>query len=137
MNTNIILDGFNAMLKQLIAAAVAEAIKPLKERITVLEGGEWTGMEHVAAKAVQPLLNRITALEINQTLKRNEVVDLVDKAVENAIEAYDFSEVIDWANKIEDGIENYDFSDIIQDMINESLDNQRVATNQTLVSNDI
>jgi len=164
MNTNIILDGFTAIINQLIAAAVAEAIKPLQERVLALEEGEWTVMEHVAAKAVQPMLNRIVALEINQTLvspamgdlneavrnvldgyhfiKRNEVVDLVDKAVESAIEAYDFNDIIDWDNKVEEGINNYDFTDIIQemlpeeldkdvvqDMINESLDNLTISRN--------
>ena len=144
MNTNIILDGFNAMLKQLIASAVADAVKPLEERIAVLEAGEWTKTQHIVAKEIQPLQDRVIALEINQTLvssakvdfngavrnvldgggyvKRNEVVDLVDKVVENAIEAYDFSDSIDWDNKIEEGINNYDFSDIIQEMLPEELD---------------
>jgi hypothetical protein len=186
MNTNIILDGLNAMLKQLIAAAIAEAIKPLEERIAVLEdnlhawedtrveqdnriavlegkGSEWTAMEHVAAKAVQPVLNRLTALEINQTLvssakvdfneairdvldgynfiKRNDVVDLVDKVVENAIDNYDFSESFDFEN----AIENYDFREIVegsmpeddealtqdkvQEMIDEALDNLTISRN--------
>ena len=148
MNTNIILDGFNAMLKQLIASAVADAVKPLQERIAVLEAGEWTAMEHVAAKAVQPMQDRIIALEIQQSMgkavftlpdvdfneavrnvldgggyvKRNEVVDLVETVVENAIEAYDFNDIIDWDNKIEEGINNYDFTDIIQEMLPEELD---------------
>jgi hypothetical protein len=166
MNTNIILDGFNAMLKQLIAASISNAVKPLEERIAVLEGkgSEWTAMEHVAAKAmqpmqdrivaleinadrlaeIQPMLNRLTALEINQTLvssakvdfseavrnvldgsgyvRRNEVVDLVDTVVTNAIEAYDFDDIIDWDNKIEEGINNHDFTDIIQEMLPEELD---------------
>ena len=164
MNTNIILDGLNAMLKQLIAAAIADAIKPLEERIVTLQAAytDWKAMEHVAAKAVQPLQDRIVALEINQTLvssakiniadlvaelvtaemngynfiseavrnvldgggyvKRNEVVDLVDTVVTNAIEAYDFSDIIDWDNKIEEGINNYDFTDIIQEMLPEELD---------------
>ena len=134
MNTNIILDGFNAMLKQLIASAVADAVKPLQERIAVLEAAytDWKAMEHVAAKAMQPLQDRVIALEINQTLvreghndfseamrnlligydfiKRNEVVDLVDTVVTNAIEAYDFSDSFDF----ESAIENYDFSEIIE-----------------------
>ena len=141
MNTNIILDGFNAMLKQLIASAVADAVKPLQERIAVLEDNL-----HAWEDTRVQQDNRIVALEINQSLgraqadkvniadlvaelvdghdfiKRNEVVDLVDKAVENAIEAYDFSDIIDWDNKIEEGINNYDFSDIIQEMLPEELD---------------
>jgi hypothetical protein len=164
MNTNIILDGFNAILNQLIAAAVAEAIKPLKERIAVLETGEWTKTQHIVVKEIQPLQDRVIALEINQTLvssakgdfseavrnvlhgggyvQRNEVVDLVDTVVTNAIEAYDFDDIIDWDNKVEEGINNYDFSDIIQemlpeeldkdvvqDMINESLDNLSISRN--------
>ena len=174
MNTNIILDGFNAIINQLIAAAVAEAVKPLQDRITALEESyteayteayiDWKGMEHVAAKAVQPMQDRIVALEINQTLvssakvniadlvaelvgaydyvRRNEVVDLVDTVVTNAIEAYDFNDIIDWDNKVEEGINNYDFSDIVgenmpdmvdedrvQDMINESLDNLSISRN--------
>ena len=160
MNTNIILDGFNAILNQLIVTAVAEAIKPLKERILALESGEWTKTQHIVAKEIQPLQNRVIALEINQTLvreghndfseamrnlligydfiNRNDVVDLVDKVVENAIEAYDFGDIIDWDNKIEEGIENYDFSDImrdivdedrVQEMINEALDNLTITRN--------
>ena len=163
MNTNIILDGLNAMLKQLIAAAVAEAIKPLKERIAVLEAGEWTKTQHIVVKEIQPVLNRLTALEINQTLvssakvdfneavrdvlngwdfiKRNDVVDLVDKVVENAIDNYDFSESFDFEN----AIENYDFREIVegsmpeddealtqdkvQEMIDEALDNLTISRN--------
>ena len=151
MNTNIILDGFNAMLKQLIASAVADAVKPLEERIVTLQAAytDWKAMEHVAAKAIQPMQDRIVALEINQTLVSSAkvniadlVAELVDKAVENAIEAYDFNDIIDWDNKIEEGINNYDFSDIIeenmpdivdedrvQEMINESLDNLTITRN--------
>ena len=182
MNTNdIILGGINAILNQIVATAVAEAIKPLHARILALEEEEevtdWKAMEHVAAKAVQPMQDRIVALEINQTLvssakinladlvaelvdghdfvksidaaiskydfsRRNEVLDLVETVVGNAIEAYDFSDIIDWDNKIEEGINNYDFSDIIQemlpeeldkdvvqDMINESLDNLTISRN--------
>lgn len=165
MNANIILDGVSAILNQLIANAVADAVKPLEERITVLQAAytDWTAMEHVAAKAVQPMLNRLTSLEINQTLvssakinladlvaelvgaydyiKRNEVVDLVDTVVENAIEAYDFSESFDFEN----AIENYDFREIVegsmpeddeamtqdkvQEMINDSLDNLTISRN--------
>jgi hypothetical protein len=165
MNTNIILDGFSAIINQLIAAAVAEAITPLQNRIVALEEAyteaytDWKGMEHVAAKAVRPMQDRIVALEINQTLassakgdfneavrnvldgynfiSRNDVVDLVDKVVENAIEAYDFSDSFDF----EAAIENYDFSDIVgenmpdlmsedtvQGMIDESLGNLVVIT---------
>ena len=159
MNTNIILDGFNAMLKQLIASAVADAVKPLQDRITALEIDtvNWEGAKHVAAKEIQPLQDRVIALEINQTLvssakinladlvaelvdghdfvksidaaiskydfsRRNEVLDLVETVVGNAIEAYDFNDIIDWDNKIEEGINNYDFSDIIQEMLPEELD---------------
>ena len=156
MNTNIILDGFNAMLKQLIASAVADAVKPLQERIAVLEAGEWTAMEHVAAKAVQPMQDRIIALEIQQSMgkavftlpdvdfneavrnvlddgeyivrddiygavrdaldgydfvKRNEVIDLVDKVVENAIDSHEF----DLSDDINEAIGNYDFTDIIEE----------------------
>jgi metal-dependent amidase/aminoacylase/carboxypeptidase family protein len=144
MNTNIILDGFTAIINQLIATAVAEAVKPLEERITVLETGEWTKTQHIVVKEIQPMQDRIVALEINQTLvssakvdfneairdvldgynfiSRNDVVDLVDKVVENAIDAYDFSDSIDWDNKVEEGINNYDFSDIIQEMLPDELD---------------
>jgi hypothetical protein len=181
MNTNIILDTFNTFLKQLIASAVADAVKPLQDRIVALEIDtvNWEGAKHVAAKAVQPMQDRIVALEINQSLgraqadkvniadlvaelvdghdfvksidaaiskydfsRRNEVLDLVETVVGNAIEAYDFSDIIDWDNKIEEGINNYDFSDIIeenmpdivdedrvQEMINESLDNLTITRN--------
>ena len=161
MNTNIILDGLNAMLKQLIAAAIADAVKPLQERIAVLEDGiavledghvDWKGVEHVAAKAMQPLQDRVIALEIQQSMgkavftlpdvdfneavrnvldgynfiNKNEVVDLVDKVVENAFEAYDFNDIIDWDSKIEEGINNYDFSDIIQEITHGAVDEDRV-----------
>ena len=154
MNTNIILDGFNAMLKQLIASAVADAVKPLQERIAVLEAGEWTKTQHIVAKEIQPMQDRIVALEINQSLgraqadkvniadlvaelvtaemnvrnfiRRNEVIDLVDKVVENAIDNYDFSGIVDWDNKIEEGINNYDFSDIIQENMPDIVDEDRV-----------
>ena len=140
MNTNIILDGFNAMLKQLIASAVADAVKPLQDKINMLE----TQVACSFDDEKKMVGDRLTALEINQTLvssakvdfseavrnvldgggyvKRNEVVDLVDTVVQNAIEAYDFSDIIDWDNKIEEGINNYDFSDIIQEMLPEELD---------------
>ena len=148
MNTNIILDGFNAMLKQLIASAVADAVKPLEERIAVLEAGEWTKTQHIVAKEIQPLQDRVIALEINQSLgraeqdinnfnesvrnvldgydfvKRNAVIDLVDKVVENAIEAYDFSDSFDFENALENALENHDFREIVEesmpdDMVNE------------------
>ena len=144
MNTNIILDGINAILNQLILTAVADAVKPLKERIAVLEAGEWTKTQHIVAKEIQPLQDRVIALEINQTLvssakvdfseamrnlligydfvKRNEVIDLVETLVTNTIDNYDFNDIIDWDNKIEEGINNYDFSDIIQEMLPEELD---------------
>ena len=158
MNTNIILDGFNAMLKQLIASAVADAVKPLEERIVTLQAAytDWKAMEHVAAKAMQPLQDRVIALEINQSMgkavftlpdvdfneavrnvldgynfiNRNDVSalieesigNLVEEAVEEGISNYDFSDSIDWDNKIEEGINNYDFSDIIQEMLPEELD---------------
>jgi hypothetical protein len=133
MNTNIILDGFNAMLKQLIASAVADAVKPLQERIAVLEAGEWTKTQHIVAKEIQPLQDRVIALEINQTLVSSAkinladlVAELVDKAVENAIEAYDFNDIIDWDSKIEEGIENYDFSDIMRENLPDMVDEDRV-----------
>ena len=163
MNTNIILDGFNAMLKQLIASAVADAVKPLQDRITALEIDtvNWEGAKHVAAKEIQPLQDRVIALEINQTLvssakinladlvaelvdghdfvksidaaiskydfsRRNEVVDMVETLVQNAIEAYNFSSIIDWDNKIEEGINNYDFSDIIEESMPDMVDEDRV-----------
>jgi hypothetical protein len=188
MNTNIILDGFNAMLKQLIAASISNAVKPLEERIAVLEAGEWTKTQHIVVKEIQPLQDRVIALEIqqdslalacqhiaqplqdrvialeiNQTLvssakinladlvaelvgaydyvKRNEVVDLVDTVVTNAIDNYDFSESFDFEN----AIENYDFREIVegsmpeddealtqdkvQQMIDESLDNLTINRN--------
>lgn len=126
MNTNIILDGLNAMLKQLIAAAIADAVKPLQERILALEDGymDWKAMEHVAAKAVQPMQDRIVALEINQSLGRAQadkvniadlVAELVDghdfvKSIDAAISKYDFSDMVDKA--VENAIDAYDFSDI-------------------------
>ena len=145
MNTNdIILGGINAILNQLILTAVADAVKPLKERIAVLEAGEWTKTQHIVAKEIQPLQDRVIALEINQTLvssakvdfseamrnlligydfvKRNEVIDLVETLVTNTIDNYDINDIIDWDNKIEEGINNYDFSDIIQEMLPEELD---------------
>lgn len=139
MNTNIILDGFNAMLKQLIASAVADAVKPLQARILALEDGymDWKGVEHIVAKAVQPMQDRIVALEINQSLGRAQAdkVNIADLVAE-LVDGHDFS------NKIEEGIENYDFSDIIeenmpdivdedrvQEMINESLDNLTITRN--------
>ena len=135
MNTNIILDGFNAMLKQLIASAVADAVKPLQERIAVLEAGEWTKTQHIVAKEIQPLQDRIVALEINQTLVSSAKINLADLVAE-LIENHDFS------NEVESALENYDFSDIIeenmpdivdedrvQEMINESLDNLVITRN--------
>lgn len=140
MNTNIILDGFNAMLKQLIASAVADAIKPLEERIVTLQAAytDWKAMEHVAAKAVQPLQDRVIALEINQTLVSSAKVNLADlvaelvdghdfvKSIDAAISNYDFSSIIDWDNKIEEGIENYDFSDIMRENLPDMVDEDRV-----------
>ena len=124
MNTNIILDGLNAMLNQLIASAVADAVKPLKERILALESGEWTKTQHIVAKEIQPLQDRVIALEINQSLGRAQadkvniadlVAELVDghdfvKSIDAAISKYDFSDMVDKA--VESAIEAYDFSDI-------------------------
>lgn len=159
MNTNdIILGGINAILNQIVATAVDEAVKPLKERILALEDGymDWKGVEHLTAKAMQPLQDRVIALEIQQSMgkavftlpdvdfneavrcvldgynfvNKNEVIDLVesvvDKAVESAIDAYDFSDSIDWDIKIEEGIENYDFSDIMRENLPGIVDEDRV-----------
>ena len=142
MNTNIILDGFNAMLKQLIASAVADAVKPLQDKINMLE----TQVACSFDDEKKMVGDRLTALEINQTLVSSAkinfadlVAELVDKhdfvkSIDAAISNYDFSSIIDWDNKIEEGIENYDFSeifganmpdpldkDVVDDMINEAL----------------
>ena len=146
MNTNIILDGLNAMLKQLIAAAIAEAIKPLQERIAMLEdnlhawedthvqqdnriavlegkGSEWKAMEHVAAKAVKPLQDRITALEINQTLVREGHNDF-NEAVRNVLDGYNFTNRNEVVVLVEEAIGNHDFSNIdISGAIEEGIEN--------------
>ena len=133
MNTNIILDGFNAMLKQLIASAVADAVKPLQDKINMLE----TQVACSFDDEKKMVGDRLTALEINQTLvssakvdfsgavrnvldghdfiKRNEVIDLVETLVTNTIDNYDFNDIIDWDNKIEEGINNYDFREIVEE----------------------
>jgi len=147
MNANeMMIHGFTGIINHLIAAAVAEAIKPLKERITVLEtgewtktqhivvkeiqpleerilalegrGSEWTAMEHVAAKAVQPLQDRIIALEIN------EAKGDFSEAIRNILIGYNFvthNEVVDLVTGlVDDAIENHDFdlSNEIEEGIN-------------------
>lgn len=123
MNTNIILDTFNTFLKQLIASAVADAVKPLQDRIVALEIDtvNWEGAKHVAAKAVQPMQDRIVALEINQSLGRAQAdkVNIADLVAE-LVDGHDFS------NKIEEGIENYDFSDIMRENLPDIVDEDRV-----------
>jgi hypothetical protein len=129
MNTNIILDGFNAMLKQLIASAVADAIKPLQARILALEDGymDWKGVEHLTAKAMQPLQDRVIALEIQQSMGK-AVFTLPDvdfnEAVRNVLDGYNFinrhdvSALIEESignlveEAVEEGISNYDFSEV-------------------------
>ena len=131
MNTNIILDGFNAMLKQLIASAVADAVKPLQDKINMLE----TQVACSFDDEKKMVGDRLTALEINQTLVSSAKVNFADLVAE-LVDKHDFS------NKIEEGIENYDFSDImrenlpdivdedrVQEMINESLDNLTITRN--------
>jgi hypothetical protein len=131
MNTNIILDGFNAMLKQLIASAVADAVKPLQDKINMLE----TQVACSFDDEKKMVGDRLTALEINQTLVSSAKINFADLVAE-LVDGHDFS------NKIEEGIENYDFSDIIeenmpdivdedrvQEMINESLDNLTITRN--------
>ena len=126
MNTNdIILGGINAILNQLILTAVADAVKPLKERIAVLEAGEWTKTQHIVAKEIQPLQDRVIALEINQTLVSSAKVDF-SEAMRNLLIGYDFvkrNEVIDLVETlVTNTINNYDFTDIIQEMLPEELD---------------
>lgn len=128
MNTNIILDGFNAMLKQLIASAVADAVKPLQARILALEDGymDWKGVEHIVAKAVQPLQDRVialeikapdswfnvhdrvTALEINQTLVREGHNDL-NEAVRNVLDDGEYIVRDDIYGAVRDALDGYDF----------------------------
>jgi vacuolar-type H+-ATPase subunit E/Vma4 len=124
MNTNIILDGLNAMLKQLIAAAIADAVKPLEERIVTLQAAytDWKGMEHVAAKAVQPLQDRVIALEINQTLVREGHNDL-NEAVRNVLDDGDYVKKEDIYDAVTTAIDNYDFSDIIEENVTTAIDN--------------
>jgi hypothetical protein len=141
MNANeMLIHGFAATLNQIVATAVAEAVKPLEERIVTLQAAytDWKAMEHVAAKAVQPLQDRVIALEINQTLVSSAKVNLADlvaelvdghdfvKSIDAAISNYDFSSIIDWDNKIEEGIENYDFSDIMRENLPDMVDEDRV-----------
>jgi len=140
MNTNIILDGFNAMLKQLIAAAVAEAVKPLQDRINMLE----TQVACSFDDEKKMVGDRLTALEINQSMgkavfqmadidfneavrnvldgsgyvTRNEVVDLVTELVDDAIENHDF----DLSDEVESAIGNYDFSEIVEENMPDQLD---------------
>ena len=134
MNTNIILDGFNAMLKQLIASAVADAIKPLQDKINMLE----TQVACSFDDEKKMVGDRLTALEINQTLVSSAKINLADlvaelvdkhdfvKSIDAAISNYDFSSIIDWDNKIEEGIENYDFSDIMRENLPDMVDEDRV-----------
>jgi hypothetical protein len=130
MNTNIILDGVSAILNQLIATAVAEAIKPLQDRIVALEINQSMG------KAVFQMAD----IDFNEAVRnvldgynfvdKNDVVDLVesvvDKAVESAIDAYDFSDSFDLSGEIESAVESaidaYDFSDIIAENMPDELD---------------
>ena len=136
MNANIILDGFSAIINQLIATAVAEAVKPLNERITVLEGGEWIGMGKAVFQMADIDFNEAVrnVLDGYNFISRNDVVDMVDKVVENAIEAYDFNDIIDWDNKIEEGISNYDFGDMMRENLSDIVDEERV---QELINESI
>jgi len=116
MNTNIILDGFAAIINQLIATAVAEAVKPLQARILALEDGyvDWKAMEHLTAKAVQPMLNRLTSLEINQTLVSSAKGDF-NEAVRNVLDDGEYVKREDIYDAVTTAIDNYDFSDIIEE----------------------
>lgn len=140
MNTNIILDGFNAILNQLIASAVAEAVKPLQDRITALEINQ-TLVSSAKINLADLVAELVTAeMNVRNFIRRNEVLDLVETVVQNAIDNYDFSESFDFEN----AIENYDFREIVegsmpeddealtqdkvQEMIDESLGNLVVIT---------
>ena len=142
MNTNdIILGGINAILNQIVATAVAEAVKPLQARILALEDGymDWKGVEHIVAKAVQPMQDRIVALEINQSMGK-AVFTLPDidfnEAVRNVLDGYNFinrndvSALIEESignlveEAVEEGISNYDFSEVdISGAIEEGINN--------------
>ena len=126
---NILIDTFNTVLNQAIATAIAEAIKPLQERIAVLEGrgSEWTAMEHVAAKAVQPLQDRIVAVEINQSLGRAEQdINNFNESVRNVLDGYDYVKREDIYVAVTTAIDDYDFSDIIQEITSDAVDEDRV-----------
>lgn len=88
MNANIILDGVSAIINQLIATAVAEAIKPLQDRIV--------------------------ALEINQTLVSSAKVDL-NEAMRDVLDDGEYVKREDIYDAVTTAIDNYDFSDIIEE----------------------
>lgn len=130
MNANeMLIHGFAATLNQIVATAVAEAVKPLEERIVTLQAAytDWKAMEHVAAKAMQPLQDRVIALEINQSMGK-AVFTLPDvdfnEAVRNVLDGYNFinrndvSALIEESignlveEAVEEGISNYDFSEV-------------------------
>jgi hypothetical protein len=125
MNTNIILDGFTAILNQIVATAVAEAIKPLQERIAVLETGEWTKTQHIVVKEIQPLQDRVIALEINQTLVSSAKVDFNEAVRDVVIDTFDvhgqntLNEAV--RNVLDDGdyIVRDDIYGLVRDVLNE------------------
>ena len=114
----------------------AKAVQPMQDRIVALEINQTLvssakiNLADLVAELVTAEMNGYNfiseavrnVLDGGGYVKRNEVVDLVETVVGNAIEAYDFSDIIDWDNKIEEGINNYDFTDIIQEMLPEELD---------------
>ena len=116
---NILIDTFNTVLNQAIAAVVAEAIKPLQDRITALEINQ-TLVSEAKGDFSEAIRNVLIGYNF---VTHNEVVDLVesvvDKAVESAIDAYDFSDSFDLSGEIESAVENaidaYDFGDIIEE----------------------
>ena len=109
----------------------AKAVQPMQDRIVALEINQTLvssakiNLADLVAELVDghDFVKSIdAAISKYDFSRRNEVLDLVETVVENAIEAYDFNDIIDWDNKIEEGINNYDFTDIIQEMLPEELD---------------
>ena len=111
----------------------AKAVQPMQDRIVALEINQSLGRAQADKINITDLVAELVdghdfvksidaAISKYDFSRRNEVLDLVETVVGNAIEAYDFSDIIDWDNKIEEGINNYDFTDIIQEMLPEELD---------------
>jgi hypothetical protein len=119
----------NTIITQALNAAVAEAIKPLVERITALENNPAIGTDTVLAERVVALEQRMDhVIDASEKRIREIAEAAAEQAMDNHCESYnhdDYDSVVsNWNDEDPaDFLREGDLHDQIDDRVNETLRN--------------